>query len=345
MCGPARCRPAAEEDGMTGPDLLGLYRAMVLLRRFELTAQDLYRRGSIPGFIHLYVGEEAVAAGVCANLRPEDYVTSTHRGHGHALAKGVPPREVMAELWGRSTGCSRGRGGSMHLYDPDHGLLGTNGLVAAGIPIAAGAALAAKLRGEGQVAVSFFGDGAVNHGAFHEGLNLASAWNLPAVFVCENNLYATETPFAIATRNQDVSSRGAAYGMRSAAVDGNDVEAVWTAAAEAVHAAREAKGPALLECRTYRVLGHHEGDPGTGYRTKDEVESWKRRCPIARAKTRLVEQALVSDSELRAVEAEVESTIADAVSFADASPWPLGAEATAGVFPENGEQRGQAWTR
>src|SRR5689334_7262557 len=160
---------------MTGPQLLELYRTMLLLRRFELTAQDLYRRGSIPGFIHLYVGEEAVAAGVCAHLRVDDYVTSTHRGHGHALAKGVPPREVMAELWGRSTGCSRGRGGSMHLYDPDHGLLGTNGLVGAGIPIASGAALGAAFRGTGQVAVSFFGDGAVNHGAFHEGINLAAA--------------------------------------------------------------------------------------------------------------------------------------------------------------------------
>jgi 2-oxoisovalerate dehydrogenase E1 component len=318
---------------------------MLLLRRFELTAQDLYRRGLIPGFIHLYVGQEAVAAGVCAHLCRQDYITSTHRGHGHALAKGVPPREVMAELWGRATGCSRGRGGSMHLYDPTYGLLGTNGLVAAGIPIAAGAALAAKIRGEGQVAVSFFGDGAVNHGAFHEGLNLASAWNLPAVFVCENNLYATETPFAMATRNQDVSSRGAAYGMRAAAVDGNDVEAVWTAAGEAIRAAREGKGPALLECRTYRVLGHHEGDPGTGYRTKEEVESWKRRCPIAHAKNRLLEQGWASDSALREVEAEVESTVADAVAFAEASPWPPGAEATVGVFPENIEQRGPAWTR
>src|SRR5215472_3218705 len=166
---------------MNGPDLPDLYRRMLLLRRFELTARDLYRRGSIPGFIHLYVGEEAVAVGVCAHLTARDYITSTHRGHGHALAKGVPPREVMAELWGRSTGCSRGRGGSMHLYDPDHGLLGSNGLVAAGIPLAAGAALAAKLRGDGQVAVAFFGDGAVNHGGFHEGVNLAAAWNLPAI--------------------------------------------------------------------------------------------------------------------------------------------------------------------
>jgi 2-oxoisovalerate dehydrogenase E1 component len=330
---------------MAGPELLRLYRTMLLLRRFELTAQDLYRRGSIPGFIHLYVGEEAVAAGVCAHLRHDDYITSTHRGHGHALAKGVPPREVMAELWGRSTGCSRGRGGSMHLYDPDHGLLGTNGLVAAGIPIAVGAALGGAFRRDGQVAVSFFGDGAVNHGAFHEGINLAAAWKLPAVFVCENNLYATETPFAIATRNQDVASRGAAYGIRSAAVDGNDVEAVWTAAGEAIRAAREGEGPALIECRTYRVLGHHEGDPGTGYRTKDEVEAWKRRCPIARTRSRLIEQEMAPEREVRAVEEEVEATVTEAVQFADASPWPSAAEALRGVFPGDDIGEGQPCTR
>ena len=330
---------------MTGPELLHLYRTMLLLRRFELTAQDLYRRGSIPGFIHLYVGEEAVAAGVCAHLNREDYITSTHRGHGHALAKGVPPREVMAELWGRATGCSRGRGGSMHLYDPDHGLLGTNGLVGAGIPIAAGAALASKLRGSGQVAVSFFGDGAVNHGAFHEGINLASAWSLPAIFVCENNLYATETPFAIATRNQDVASRGPAYSIPSLSVDGNDVQAVWAAAGDAIRAAREGKGPALIECRTYRFLGHHEGDPGIGYRTKEEVEAWKKRCPIARARAHLVDQAGLPESEVRALETEVEATIADAVRFADASPWPAAGEALHNVFPGDHDQAEGAWIR
>jgi 2-oxoisovalerate dehydrogenase E1 component len=325
---------------MSAPDLLDLYRRMLLLRRFELTARDLYRRGSIPGFIHLYVGEEAVAVGVCAHLTARDYITSTHRGHGHALAKGVPPRAVMAELWGRSTGCSRGRGGSMHLYDPDHGLLGTNGLVAAGIPIAAGAALAAKLRGDGQVAVAFFGDGAVNHGAFHEGMNLAAAWTLPAIFVCENNLYATETPFGIATRNTDVSARGAAYGIHAIAVDGNDVKAVWATAADAVEDARAGKGPTLLECRTYRVLGHHEGDPGSGYRTSEEVEAWKKRCPIACLKAKLSSQNFTE--EIRSVEAEVELTISDAVRFAEASPWPEANEALTGVFPDH--QR-DAWSQ
>ena len=325
---------------MTGPDLLDLYRRMLLLRRFELTARDLYRRGSIPGFIHLYVGEEAVAVGVCAHLAARDYITSTHRGHGHALAKGVPPREVMAELWGRSTGCSRGRGGSMHLYDPDHGLLGSNGLVGAGIPIAAGAALAAKLRNDGRVAIAFFGDGAVNHGGFHEGVNLAAVWDLPAVFVCENNLYATETPFRIATRNTDVSARGAAYGIPAVAVDGNDVEAVWAAAGQAIEKAREGKGPALLECRTYRVLGHHEGDPGIGYRTSEEVESWKKLCPISRLKAKLSTQLPIEG--IRAVEEDVELTIADASRFAETSPWPQASEALTGVFPDH--ERG-AWNQ
>ncbi|MEN6605214.1 MAG: thiamine pyrophosphate-dependent enzyme [Bryobacteraceae bacterium] len=314
--------------------MIEAYRKMVLIRRFELKAQDLYRRGSIPGFIHLYVGEEAVAVGICLNLKADDYVTSTHRGHGHALAKGIPPKEVMAELWGRSTGCSGGRGGSMHLYDPTAGFLGTNGMVAAGIPMAAGAALAGQLRGSDQVAVAFFGDGAVNHGAFHEGINLAAAWNLPVVFVCENNLYATETPFATATRNRDVASRGAAYGIPSESVDGNDVEAVWAAAKRAVSRARAGEGPTLVECRTYRLVGHHEGDPGSGYRSKEEVEAWRRRCPITSLRAKALEEHLASEADLNSLEDEVDSVLADAVRFADASPWPDAAEAFKHVFPD-----------
>lgn len=320
--------------------LLQLYRQLSLLRQFELKAQELYRRGSIPGFIHLYVGEEAVAVGVCSHLQNDDYITSTHRGHGHALAKGVPPREVMAELWGRQTGCSRGRGGSMHLYDPENGLLGTNGLVGAGIPIAAGAALAAKLAGTSRVAVSFFGDGAVNHGAFHEGANLAAAWNLPVVLVCENNLYATETPFRVATRNQDVSSRAQAYGMQGVAVDGNDVQEVFAAAGEAIDQARRGGGPTLIECRTYRILGHHEGDPGTGYRTKEEVEKWRERCPISRLKTQILTLNVADEIALREIEAEVEGVIADAIEFADSSPWPAAADLPRAVFPETLELAG-----
>jgi pyruvate dehydrogenase E1 component alpha subunit len=314
--------------------VLEAYRRMFLLRRFELKAQDLYRRGGMPGFIHLYVGEEASATGVCLHLRRDDYVSSTHRGHGHALAKGIPPRQVMAELFGKATGCSGGRGGSMHIYDPDAGFLGTNGLVAAGIPLAVGAALAGQLRGSGQVAVSFFGDGAVNHGAFHEGLNLASAWNLPIVFICENNLYATEMPFAKATRNPDVASRGAAYSMAAEAVDGNDVEQVWRAADRAVRRAREESRPTLVECRTYRHLGHHEGDPGTGYRTKEEVEAWKKQCPIAMLKARALESGAATEEQLKEIEKEVDAIVADAVEFAQSSASPDPATALDHIFPE-----------
>lgn len=295
-----------------------LYRTMVAIREFESKLQEVYRSGVMPGFIHLYIGQEAVAAGVCAHLQPTDYVTSTHRGHGHALAQGVPMGELFAEIWGRPRGCNGGRGGSMHIYEPACGFLGTNGIVAAGIPLAAGAALACALRGESQVAVSFFGDGAVNNCAFHEGVNMATVWQLPAVFVCENNLYATETPLSAATRNVDIASRGAAYGLPGVAVDGNDVLAVYEAAGDAVARARAGKGPTLIECRTYRVMGHFEGDPGIGYRTREEVAEWKTRDPIARFRS----QALGSldAKELDEVDDEVRRQVADAYQFALDSP-------------------------
>lgn len=203
--------------------ILSLYRSMVLIREFELKAREVFRTGRMPGFIHVYVGEEAVATGVCAQLRKDDYVASTHRGHGHALAKGIPPRLVMAELLGAATGCSGGRGGTMHLFDPGVGFLGSNGVVPPSILIASGAALSAMLRKSGQVAVAFFGDGGSNNGAFHEGINMAATWNIPVVFVCENNLYATEMPFSRATKNTNVASRAAAYGIPGVQVDGNDV--------------------------------------------------------------------------------------------------------------------------
>ena len=207
--------------------ILSLYRTMVLIREFELKAREVFRTGRMPGFIHVYIGEEAVATGVCAQLRIDDYVASTHRGHGHALAKGVTPRAAMAELLGAVTGCSGGRGGTMHLFDPTVGFLGSNGVVPPGILIASGAGLSAKLRGTDQVAVAFFGDGGSNNGAFHEGLNLAAAWEIPVVFVCENNLYATEMPFSKATKNTNVASRAAAYGMPGLQVDGNNVLEVY----------------------------------------------------------------------------------------------------------------------
>ena len=238
--------------------LLDYYKKMLELRLFELKVQELYRNGRLPGFVHLYVGEEAVAVGVCANLEAPDLVFSTHRGHGHALAKGVPPSIVLAELWGKSTGSSGGRGGSMHMYAPEYGFMGTNGIVGAPIPLATGAALSAKVRKNGQVVVCFFGDGAVNSGSFHEAVNLGSVWDLPVVYVCENNLYATEMAFLRATKNTSVASRAAAYGMLGVAVDGQDVVAVHDAAQAAINRARQGGGPTLIECKTYRYVGHPE---------------------------------------------------------------------------------------
>ncbi len=312
--------------------LLTAYRTMFELRQFELKAQEIYRTGVLPGFIHLYVGEEAVATGICANLRREDLVFSTHRGHGHALAKGVSARAVFAELWGKTTGCSAGRGGSMHLFSREHGLMGTNGVVAGTIPLAVGGALGAKVRKSGQVAVSFFGDGAVNTGSFHESMTLAAVWDLPIVFVCENNLYATEMAFSRATKNTSVKSRAAAYGMPGIEVDGNDVEAVYGVAKEAIDRARSLAGPTLIECKTYRVLGHHEGDPGTGYRTKEEVNSWKECCPLRSTRKKLIESHSATEEEIKRIEEEVNQVIADAVEFAKNSPEPEAATLLNDVF-------------
>jgi 2-oxoisovalerate dehydrogenase E1 component len=224
--------------GIGKQEMLDLYARMVLIRRFETKAQELYKQGLWPGFIHLYLGEEAVAAGVCANLRKNDWITSTHRGHGHTLAKGVPVREVMAELYGKASGCCGGRGGSMHMFAPSVGLLGTNGIVAGGVPLAVGAALSARVRGTDQVAVAFFGDGASNHGAFLESLNFAAVQKLPVIFVCENNLYATQTALTRTTLNTRIATKGPAFGCPGVTVDGNDVLAVWQAARDAIARAR-----------------------------------------------------------------------------------------------------------
>jgi pyruvate dehydrogenase E1 component alpha subunit len=302
--------------------ILTLYRKMVEIREFELKARELFRSGKMPGFIHLYIGEEAVASGVIAHLKKDDYVTSTHRGHGHALAKGIPARAVMAELMGKVDGCCGGRGGTMHLYEPSVGFLGTNGVVPPGIPIAAGAALSAKLRKSGQITVCFFGDGAVNNGAFHEGLNMAATWELPVIYVCENNLYATEMPFQKATKNINVASRAAAYSMPGVQVDGNDVLAVYEKAGEAVERARRGEGPTLIECLTYRWFGHHEGDPGTSYRSKEEVEFWRKRDPIKKLREDALAARWCEIKELEKIEKEVNLSMEDAVQFALNSPEP-----------------------
>jgi 2-oxoisovalerate dehydrogenase E1 component len=289
----------------------------------------------IPGACHTYVGQEAVATGACAHLRRDDALFSTHRGHGHALSKGVPVREVMAELFGRATGCSRGRGGSMHLFSPEVGMMGTSGIVGPCILQAAGAAYSFKLLKTDRVGVAFFGDGAVSNGAFHEGLNLAAIWSLPAVFVCENNLYATEIAFASATRNPRVAERGAVYGIPGVEVDGNDVLAVHRAAGEAVARARRGEGPTLIECRTYRTRPHAEGMRDGGYRTAEEIAAWKARDPIVSLRERMQAGKAAFPGEFEAVEAEVKTLIEDGLRFALESPWPDPATVTDHVCSHN----------
>jgi TPP-dependent pyruvate/acetoin dehydrogenase alpha subunit len=322
---PAHCyNQRKEEEVVTLSKSLAmsLYRGMVEIREFELKARELFRSGQMPGFIHVYVGEEAVAVGVCAQLRKDDYIASTHRGHGHAIAKGISARSVMAELMGGVDGCSGGRGGSMHLYDPEVGFLGSNGVVPPGILIAAGAGLSAKVRGSDQVAVAFFGDGAVNNGAFHEGINLAATWNLPVLFVCENNLYATEMPFDQATKNTNVASRAAAYNIPGVRVDGNDVLDVYARTGEAVARARRGEGPTLLECLTYRWFGHHEGDPGTSYRKKEDIAAWKNNDPVRKLREQAIAASLLSAAEFDAIDHAVSDAIAEAAAFAIRSPQP-----------------------
>lgn len=316
---------------------LDLYQGMVRIRRFEKAAARYFRTGSIPGFIHLYTGEEAVAVGVSAALGPDDYMTSTHRGHGHALAKGVPMSAVMAELWGKKGGSNLGRGGSMHIHSAAVGFLGTNGIVAAGIPLAAGAAFAAKYRKTGRIAVGFVGDGGTNHGAFLETLNLAAVYTLPVIIVVENNQYATCTPYSAITKVQDIAARGKAFGVHSETIDGNDVEQVCAAAQQAVDGARGDQGPTLLVCNTYRSVGHYEGEPVTGtYRTREEVDAWLAKDPIDTHRARLIE-VLGEEilDELNAIEKAAEKEVVDAVAFSEQSPFCEPAEALHHVYEQD----------
>jgi 2-oxoisovalerate dehydrogenase E1 component len=270
-----------------------------------------------------------------AHLRRDDWITSTHRGHGHALAKGVQAKVVLAELAGKATGCCGGRGGSMHLYVPSEGLFGTNGVVTAGIPVAVGLAISAKVRGTDQVAVAFFGDGATNHGAFHEAVNFGSIQSAPVVFVCENNLYATATPLGMTTRNTDIAGKAAAYGIPGVRVDGNDVLAVWRAAEEAVRRARVGEGPTLIESLTYRQVGHQEGDPVVGWcRTQEEWDAWAKRCPILAFGRWLVESGNAAETDLKSIEAEVEKEVQEAAEFARKSLHPAPETATAHTWAE-----------
>jgi 2-oxoisovalerate dehydrogenase E1 component len=307
---------------------------MLLIRRTEEQLTRSHQRGLIHGACHTYIGQEAIAVGVCAHLRTEDFIFSTHRGHGHALAKGVSPEQLMAELYGRETGCSRGRGGSMHLFSPEVGLMGTSGIVGPSILQAAGAGYSFKLFKSDRVAVAFFGDGAVNNGAFHEGLNLASIWKLPVLFVCENNQYATEVPFQYAAGNPNVASRAAAYGMVGLAVDGNDVLAVHEAAGTAVRQARSGGGPTLLECKTYRTRPHAEGMGDYTYRSREEVDDWKTRCPILKLKQCLLDQGFVTEAELQAMDKAIIGQVEAAHRAAEGAPWPSPSSAMDHVYAE-----------
>lgn len=316
------------------PLLLSLYRQMLLIRQAEEQLARARQRGLVHGACHTYVGEEAIATGVCAHLNRDDVVFSTHRGHGHALAKGLPPRQLFAELFGRETGCSHGRGGSMHLFAPEVGMMGTSGIVAPCILQAAGAGYSFKLLKSDRVAVAFFGDGAVNNGAFHEGLNMAAIWKLPVLFVCENNQFATEVPFSYSAGNPNVAARGAACGLPALQVDGNDVRAVHDAAAEAVRRARNGGGATLLECKTYRTRPHAEGMDDFTYRTREDVEQWKTRCPIRRLRTALLEEGVADEAELTDIDDDIKRQVEDAQQFAEKSPWPDPATATSHVFAE-----------
>jgi TPP-dependent pyruvate/acetoin dehydrogenase alpha subunit len=301
--------------------LLLMYERMLKIRHFEDRVKDLFAAGEMPGFVHLYLGQEAVAAGACAPLREDDYITSTHRGHGHIIAKGGDVKLMMAELYGKATGYNKGKGGSMHIADPRLGILGANGIVGAGLPIATGAGLSAKLRKSGQVAVCFFGDGASNQGTFHEAVNIASAFDLPVVYVCENNLYAVGTRQSDVRRVEDIADRAVGYAIPGLAIDGNDVIAVYEACSAAVDRARAGMGPTLVEAKTYRWRTHFEGEPDT-YRPPEEVEAWLKREPIAPYRKNLIEQGVLTQTQAAEIEAIVLQELDGAVEFARQSPLP-----------------------
>jgi pyruvate dehydrogenase E1 component alpha subunit len=322
---------------LTRDQLLAAYRTMRTIRSFEQTLNELSQAGRVPGFLHLYAGEEAVAVGVCAHLGDRDYVASTHRGHGHSIAKGVDLNAMMAEIFGRATGVCKGKGGSMHIADTERGMLGANGIVGGSIPLATGAALSAKVLRTGGVAVSFFGDGATNQGAFHESLNLAAIYRLPVVFVIENNGYGEATPVEYHVAVRDLAVRAEGYGLPGVTTDGMDFFEVFAKAGEAIARARRGEGPTLLECKTYRYFGHYVGDPLT-YRAKEEGERMRAdRDPLDLFERRVTSR--VAASELRRVDDEVAAAVAAAVKFAESSPLPDVAELLTDVYVRYGPER------
>ena len=304
--------------------LLQMYRNMLRIRCFEERLAEESAQGNIPGLLHLYVGEEAVAVGACTALRKEDYITSTHRGHGHCIAKGGNLARMMAELFAKETGYCKGRGGSMHIAAPEIGIVGCSAIAGAGIPIAAGVGLSIQMRQTDQVCVSFFGDGASNTGAFHEGMNLAALWKLPVIYVLENNMYAISVAASRSSRVSKIADRAEAYGMKSAVADGMDVLSVYHAVSEAVARARHGEGPTLVECRTYRFRGHHEGDPKKGetYRTREEMDEWEKKDPVLRLAHLIISERRATESQLETIRQETIKEVDDAVTFAKESPPP-----------------------
>lgn len=305
--------------------------SLLAIRFFEEAVDGLFARGLMHGTMHLSIGQEAVATGVCAALRKTDFITSTHRGHSHCIAKGADLTRMMAELLAKQTGYCRGRGGSMHIADVETGNLGANGIVAGGIPIAAGAALAQRLKGLDNVVVSFFGDGATNEGAFHEAMNLAAVWDLPVIFVCENNKYGMSNSTEKSMRIENISERAAAYGMPGVTVDGNDVDAVYEAAEKAVTRARNGEGPTLIECLTYRHKGHSKSDKNL-YRTKEEIEDWKTKDPIGRFETKLVEKGILTEAEVEEITEKVRNDVRNAIQEASTAPDSDPAELLSSVY-------------
>lgn len=311
--------------------LLWIYERMLLIRTFENKVADLFGQGKLPGFVHLYAGEEAIAVGVIAHLTHRDRITSTHRGHGHCIAKGVDVKGMMAELYAKATGSCKGRGGSMHIADINKGMLGANGIVGAGGPLACGSGLTAKVLRTDEVTICFFGDGASEQGTIHESMNLASIWKLPVVFICENNMYAESTPSSYHCAAGEICTRAAGYDIPGLAIDGTDVFAVFEASGEAIARARRGEGPSLIEARAFRYYGHFLGDAQT-YKTEKEFESYKVRDPLTTFRKRVLENNLLSESELAKIDESVKGAIEEAVRFGEESTYPSPGECLSDVY-------------
>ncbi len=316
---------------LTSEKMIDVYETMVKIRMFEDKVAELFAEGKVPGFVHLYAGEEAIAAGVCIHLTERDYITSTHRGHGHCIAKGVNINSMMAEVYGKANGACKGKGGSMHIADVEKGMLGANGIVGAGGPLACGPGLMAKTLGTDQVTVCFFGDGAAEQGTMHEAMNLACCWTLPLVFVCENNGYAESTPCSYHCAAKNISDRAVAYDMPGVTVDGTDLFAIYETAEEAIDRARRGEGPSLIECRGFRYYGHFEGD-AILYMTEEEKEHNRARDPIDNFKKRGLERRLLSEAQIAEVDTRVAAIIKEAVEFAEESAWPDSEEVFTDVY-------------